>query len=88
MAATAKAQDTTVRIDKRSGSVLSSLAKESGQAKKEILAEAIEHLRRERILEAANAGFAALRNDSKGWAGEVKERRAWDSTLSDSLTGE
>jgi len=43
---------------------------------------------RKRILEAANAGFTALRNNPSAWAEELEERHAWDSTLSDGLTDE
>jgi len=80
--------DTTVRIDRRTSSTLDRLARETGVAKKEIIARAVEQIRRERILEKANAGFAAMKNNPGEWSEELRERRRWESTLSDGLTDE
>lgn len=85
MSAKARKHDTTVRIDKKTSAVLSHLAKETGKAKKEIIAQAIERARRERILEAANRGFAALKADPAAWAEELEEQRVWDSAGADGL---
>jgi hypothetical protein len=49
---------------------------------------ALRELRRKRLLEGANEGYATLRNDPEAWAEELAERAAWDSTLSDDLEDE
>ena len=77
--------DTTVRIDKKTSAALARLAKETGRAKKEIVARAIDRMRRERILEAANAGFAAQKADPEAWAAELAERAEWDTAIADGL---
>ena len=46
---------------------------------------AVEQLRRQRSLESANAGFAAIKGDSGDWRGELEERRFWESTVADGL---
>jgi hypothetical protein len=48
-----------------------------------VLAKAIEEYRRRTFLESANAAYAALRRDRKGWRHEQGERVAWDATLRD-----
>jgi hypothetical protein len=53
-----------------------------------VLDKAIEDYRRRCFLEEANRAFAALRKDRNAWKAEVDERRAWDSTLADSSSGE
>ena len=50
-----------------------------------VLDEAIERYRRKRFLRAANAEFAALRNDPKAWKDELGERELWEQTLADGL---
>ncbi len=50
-----------------------------------LLDDAIEALRRERLLDETNAAFAALKRDPKAWKAELEERRAWDATLTDGL---
>lgn len=68
--------------------MLDRLARETGLVKKEIIARAVERMRRDRILEAANAGFAAMKSDAAAWSEELRERRRWESTLFDGLTDE
>jgi hypothetical protein len=51
----------------------------------EVLEQAVESLRRQRLLEATNRAYAALRDDSKAWKAELAERESWDVTLSDDL---
>jgi hypothetical protein len=45
----------------------------------------VEQLRRQRVLESANAGFAAIKRDSAAWREELKERGIWESTVDDGL---
>lgn len=75
----------TVRIKEESHAILQHLAAVSGQSMRSILEKAIEDYRRKLFLEQANQSFAALRNDSKAWKEEQKEREIWDTTLSDGL---
>jgi hypothetical protein len=51
----------------------------------EVLDKAIEAYRRSRFLAGLNEDFAALRRDEIAWEDELRERRAWDATLSDGL---
>jgi hypothetical protein len=50
-----------------------------------VVIQAVEAYRRQRILEQANAAFAALRQDPAAWAQEQAERAEWDATLGDGL---
>ena len=50
-----------------------------------ILDRAVEHYRRQKFLQDANRAFAALRKNKSAWADEVKERIAWDRTMSDGV---
>ncbi len=48
-----------------------------------VIAEAVEVLRRQRLLEEINDGFAALRSDPEAWDAELQERAAIEGTLGD-----
>jgi hypothetical protein len=50
-----------------------------------VITQAVENLRRQRMLEEANAAFAALRQDPAAWEQEREERELWDETLGDGL---
>jgi hypothetical protein len=83
-----RSQDTTVRVDRRTSETIARLAKETGIARKDVVAQAVERLRRQRILESANIGFAAMKGDVAGWREELDERESWESTLPDGLADE
>lgn len=76
----------TVRIPDASYRALKELAASSSMT--DVLAEAIEDLRRKRLLDATNRAFEALRADPVAWAEEQCERDAWDATLADGLEGD
>ena len=76
---------TTVRINSKTRDILRRFSQGTGKKMQEIIEEACELYRRERFLEEANRGFAALRSNPEAWAEEEKERKVWDITLSDSL---
>ncbi len=76
---------TTVRINPTAHSVLRRIAKQSGESMQASLTKAIELYRRKLFLQEANEAFAAMRKDSKAWEHELKERGAWNSTLSDGM---
>jgi hypothetical protein len=72
-----------VKDPKRSQKILKELAASEGKSMQEILDSIIEERRRKKIFDAANAAYAALRSNPAGWEEELKERKAWDSTLMD-----
>ncbi|MFH1177547.1 MAG: toxin-antitoxin system protein [Acidobacteriota bacterium] len=73
----------TVRISGKSHKALAELAQKEGRSLQATLDEAIESLRRRRILTETNHAFAALRADSRAWREEEVEREAWSATLAD-----
>jgi hypothetical protein len=77
-----------IRVSEATHSFLRELAEETGEPMQELLAEAVEGMRRRRMLELTNAAYAALREDPTAWQEELAERRAWDVTLADGLEEE
>ncbi len=75
---------TTVRISETARRKLRELAEKERQPMQVVLEAAIEQYRRRRLLEEANAAYAALRNDPNAWAEEQAERAEWEATLADS----
>ncbi|WP_442481915.1 hypothetical protein [Aeoliella sp. SH292] len=73
----------TVRIKPETHAKLRSIADEAGQTMPEVLEQAVELLRRQRLLDATDRAYAKLRSDPKAWAAEEAERAAWDRTLLD-----
>jgi hypothetical protein len=78
--------DANLRIDGKTDRLLSSLSKETGKPKKEIVARAIERVRRDSILDSMNAGYAALKSDPGAWRKELDERGVWSVTNADGLS--
>jgi len=74
-----------VRLSPSAHQTLCQLSKRTGRSMQSLLDDAIEALRRERLLDETNAAFAALKRDPKAWKAELEERRAWDATLTDGL---
>lgn len=77
---------TTVRISEATRDLLRSLAATERRPMQAIVATALEAYRRERFLNAVNAGYAVLREDQAAWAEFTHERGVWDSTLLDGLS--
>ena len=75
----------TVRISTRSRETLRRLAAQSGASLQAVLEGAIEEYETRQFLEAANRSYAALRKKPQAWEQELRERKAWDTTLSDGL---
>ena len=75
----------TVRIKRETHAKLREIAKSSGQSMPEVLDEAVEVLRRIRLLDDTSRAFAALRSDPKAWRAELAERELWEATLGDDL---
>lgn len=76
----------TVRIKAETHAKLRDIAKSSGKSMPEVLDEAVEVLRRARLLEDTSRAFESLRSDAKAWRMELAEREAWATTLNDDLT--
>jgi hypothetical protein len=50
-----------------------------------VLEQALEQYRRQQLLEATNAAYAALHTAPEDWANLEQERLAWEQTLADGL---
>ncbi len=77
-----------VRISSSSYQILKSLSQTKGQSMQSVIDQAIEDLRRRKMLEATNLAFSELRNDKTAWRDEIDEREIWENTLSDSVETE
>ncbi len=75
----------TLRISKGAHKMLREISRATGEPMSSIVDKALEEYRRKRFLEEANDAFAALKLDPDAWLKELKERRAWESTLGDGL---
>jgi predicted transcriptional regulator len=75
----------TVRINSETHAKLQDIARSSGRSMPEVLDEAVETLRRLRLLEDTSRAYAALRADPKAWHAELAERKLWEATLGDNL---
>lgn len=75
----------TVRITASTHASLRELARETGLTMQEIVAEAIEQYRRQRIMDLTNEAYDRLRSDPDAWAELLDERRIWDATLADGI---
>jgi hypothetical protein len=81
-------QSVNVRISSNSYQILKSLSQEEGQTMQSLIDNALENLRREKMLEAANQAFARLKADENEWSEELAERELWENTLSDGVEKE
>jgi hypothetical protein len=76
---------THIRVSEKAHRTLTALSREVGAPVGELVDQAVELLRRQRILDAANAAYAVLRSDPAAAAELEAERAAWDATLADGL---
>ena len=77
-----------VRIDEKTHALLKRSARNEGISMQELLKRALEEHRRRRILEKANAAYAAVRDDASEYGAMKRERASLDGTLSDGLEDE
>jgi hypothetical protein len=77
--------DTTVRVSKETRQAVRSLATRRQVSQGELIAEAVESLRRQDLLKQANAAYATARTEEDAWREEQEEREAWDATLADGV---
>ena len=66
---------TTVRVSEPTHRTLRELSEQLGESMQGILEQAVEDYRRKRMLERANAGYAALRAEPDAWKDELAERQ-------------
>lgn len=76
---------TTIRVTRRTRDILQRLAEEYGSSMQAVLDEAVELLQGQRLLEATNQAYAALRANPVAWKELQEERAEWDVTLADGL---
>lgn len=75
----------TIRISGETKSVLSGMALERGITQGAVVSVALERLRRQEVLDAANEAYAAIRKDPEASRKFDEEVAAWDVTLGDGL---
>jgi predicted transcriptional regulator len=76
---------TTIRVSEKTHRILQELAATIGAPMSDVVDQALELYRRQRMFAQANAAYAALRTDpiaSAEWDAEIA---AWDATLTDGL---
>ena len=78
---------TTIRVSRRTRDRLQHLAEQYGSSMQAVLEEAVELYQGQRLLEATNAAYAALRADPAAWRELQEERAEWDATLNEGLEG-
>lgn len=79
---------TTVRIRDETRELLRELAAQTGERLQDLIANAVESYRRNRLLADTNTAYAALRQDEAAWRDLTEERELWEATLGDGLAGE
>lgn len=73
----------TVRISKESSNILREIATQEKRSLQAVLDTAIEEYRRRRFLQEANKAYSVLKENPQSWKVELKERKKWETTLSD-----
>lgn len=77
-----------VRISSSSYQILKTLSQNKGQSMQSVIDQAIEDLRRRKMLEATNLAFSELKADKTAWQDEMEEREMWENTLADGVEKE
>ena len=72
-----------IRVSEETMIYLKELSKKANTSMQDIVEKAVEDYRRNRILEETNEAFLKLRNNSKAWQEEQRERKAWEATIGD-----
>jgi hypothetical protein len=78
-------QSVNVRISSQSYQILKTLSQEEGQTMQNLLDDALENLRRKKILEATSLAFQRLKANKDDWQEELDERELWENTLVDGV---
>ncbi len=83
---TRKAQPgSTVRVREHVHATLQALSIEMGAPIQDVVEEAVDAFRRQRMLEQHNQAYAALKADPRRWQEELDERRGWERASADKL---
>lgn len=76
---------TTIRVSERTREILRGLALEANAPMHEVVDQAVELYRRQRLLAATNAAYAAVRANPAAWEDLQAERTELEGTLADGL---
>jgi len=76
---------TRIRIQPATMAQLRYLTAQSSASIEEVLAKAIDERCRRVFLEDCNEAYARLKSNKAAWKRELRERKAWDSTVGDGL---
>ena len=79
---------TTIRVKTTTHQTLRERAKERGESLSDTVDQLVEDDRRRRMFDAADASWAALRDDPQAWAEWQAELALWESALADGLADE
>jgi hypothetical protein len=78
---------TTIRVSRKTRDKLHEVAQRLDLPMQEVVEQALELYDRQKLLEATNAAYAALRADPVAWQEFQTELAEWDVTLNDGLEG-
>ena len=78
----------SIRVSDASHQTLRMLSRHKKQPMQAVVDNALEMLRRQMMLEEANAAFQALKSDPQAWQEELAERALWEQTLMDGVEDE
>ncbi len=76
---------TTLRVSTHLRDLISEMARSAGTSMQQVLEQSVEAYRRQQVLQATNAAYAALQINEKQWQELEEERAIWDVTLTDGL---
>lgn len=76
----------TTRISESDHLTLQNLSAQTGKRHQEIIHEALDTYRRERLLDDINAGFGRLKRDKVAWGDTMRERRLMERAGDDGIS--
>ncbi|MEA3401326.1 MAG: toxin-antitoxin system protein [Armatimonadota bacterium] len=79
---------TTVRVSDETHRTLREISERRGEPMTQVLADAVDRLRDEDLLQRTNEAYARLRADSHTWKEVMRERAEIEGTLADGLENE
>jgi len=77
---------TMMRVDTNSHAILRDLAAQQHTSMQDVLARAVEAYRRQQLIDATSAAYAALRANPEAWKHYQAEIASLDGALTDGLT--
>ena len=78
---------TTIQIDHITLELLKKLEKQTGKSKKNILRQALDTYKRDKLIDDLNTYYETLRADPELWKEELAEREIWERASNDGLEG-